>query len=160
MKEYNIEEIDREEIIISFLFDKTSTVISFLFSILLIALIFLKIKASVLIDKWGYIVILFILLLYLTFNKYYEWNKNKYHKLTIKEEDLYINNRFYCTISNIKSINISYSVNQFESGWTVYLYRYLNSRDYIIKRRLKEKDAYIIAEKLADFLGKTIVKDN
>jgi hypothetical protein len=159
MKEYNIEEINQEEIIISFLFDKTSTIISLLFSVSLIIVIFLKIKISVLIDIWGYLVILLILLLYLTFNKYYEWNKNKYHKLTIKEGNLFINDVFFCEISNIKSINISYSINQFESGWTIYLYRYSNSADYIIKKRLKEKDAHVIAGKLSGFLDKTVVVD-
>ena len=97
--------------------------------------------------------------MYISLNGWFEWRMNRFHKLSI-EEDLIINNNFYCKVWNIKSINISYNVNQFESGWTIYLHRHLNYSNYIIKKRLREKDAYIIAEKLSTFLQKPIVKDN
>ncbi|AEW86788.1 hypothetical protein BZL53_14500 [Flavobacterium columnare] len=160
MKEYEIKETNNKEIIIKFLFDSSSTIISFVFSVFLFVFLFFKIRLVVLGDIWIYLIILFVLLMYLTFNKFYEWNRDKYHKLTIKGGGLLINDKFFCDISNIKSINISYSVNQFESGWTVYLNRYLNSQSYIIKRRLTEKDALIIAEKLSSFFDKPLIMDN
>lgn len=160
MKEYEIRVINDKEIIINFFFDRKSTVFSFLFSVIIFTFLIFKIKLDVLIDIWIYLIILFILLMYLTFNKFYEWNKNKSHKLTINKADLFINNKFFCKISNIESVNIAYSINQFESGWKVYLSRYLNSHDYIIKRRLTEKDALIIAEKLSFFFDKPIVRDS
>lgn len=160
MKEYDIQQKGNNEIIISFMFDKTSTVASLLFSIVLIGIIFFKINYSVLLDIWGYIIILIILLCYLTFNKYFEWNKNKYHKLVIiDDDDLIINDILRLKLRQIKSVNISYNVNQFESGWTIYLQKYLGSEDYIIKKRLKEKDAHSIAEKVAAFLNKELVID-
>jgi hypothetical protein len=161
MKEYDIQERGNKEFIVLFFFDKTSTVISSLFSILLLVVLFFKIKSSVIQNVWGYIVILIVLLFYLSFNKYIEWNRNKYNKLSIDSYDsLIINDKFYCKIEQIKSVNISYSVNQFESGWAIAIKRYLGSEEYVIKKRLKEEDAHIIAERIAAFLNKKIVVEN
>ncbi|MCU4190136.1 hypothetical protein M9Q43_13315 [Flavobacterium sp. HXWNR29] len=157
MKEYHIEK-KLNKIIIKFTFDKTSTIFSGIFSIVLIFILFYNIKTNRIFDIWGYILILILILFYLTFNKYFEWQKNHTKKLEIIEDDLIINDTFYCKLNNIQTINISYNVNQFESGWTVYLNNF--SKEYIIKKRLKENDAIEIANELASFLKKNVLNEN
>lgn len=144
---------------ISFEFNKTYTIISSVISLLLFLIVFVKVNIDYFIGYF-YLTGFFIALIYISLNGWFEWRKHKFHKLSILDEDLMINNDFYCKIWNIKSVNISYNVNQLESGWTIYLHRYLNYSNYIIKKRLREKDAYIIAEELSSFLDKPIVKDN
>lgn len=157
MKEYQIENRENE-MILTFVFDKSSTVISGVFSIVIVLIIFFKIKLDIILDIWGYILTFIALLLYLTFNKYLEWKKNRIQNFKIADENLIINDNFYSKLNNIQTINISYSVNQFESGWTIYLKNF--SKEYVIKKRLKENDAIEITNKLADFLGKSIIRDN
>ena len=144
--------------ILTFAFDKSSTIISGVFSIIIVLIVCFKIQLNILLNIWGYVLILIALLLYLTFNKYLEWKKNRIQHLKIVDENLIINDNFYSKLNDIKNINISYSANQFESGWTIYLKNF--SKEYAIKKRLKESDALEITNKLADFLGKRIIRDN
>lgn len=157
MREYQIENTENK-MMLTFNFDKSSTLLSGVFSVIIIFTIFFKIKPNRIFDVWGYILILIIILLYLTFNKYLEWKKHKTQKLEIIDDTLIINDNLYSKLSNIHSVNISYSVNQFESGWTIYLKNF--SKEYIIKKRMKENDALEIANKLAAFLNKSVLRDN
>lgn len=95
----------------------------------------------------------------MTFNKYFEWKKNRFSKLFLDNEDVLINDVFYAKKQQIKSVNIIYNLNKFESGWTIYLKRHVESQNYIVKKRLKEEDAHIIANKIAIFLDKQIFID-
>lgn len=159
MKEYTITENHEKEIVFSFIFDKTSTFASGLFSLMLFGVIFFKIDYETFVSVWGYIIILICLLFYLTFNKYFEWKKNKLTKLMLDNDNVIINDKFYSKIELIKSVNIAYSVNKFELGWTVYIKKHREIDNYIIKKRLKEEDAQEIAEKLSTFLNKNVVID-
>jgi hypothetical protein len=160
MEKYIIKKMENNEIIISFNFNKTSTILSIVFSLSILTLIALKIRSGVIQNIWGSLIILILLLLYLTFNKYYEWTKNKYHKFNIQEENLFINDKFHCNLNKLQSVNIYNSINKFESGWIIYLKIFPDSsHDYIIKKRLGEKEAIEIADKISLFLNRKVIID-
>jgi hypothetical protein len=159
MKEYIIKENGSQEIILIFLFDKTSTIISILFSIVLFGVIFFNIDLDTFKRIWIALILLFCVLFYLTSNQYFEWRRNRYSKLFIEDENVIINDKFYSAKHQIKSVNIVYSVNKYELGWTVYIKKHRESENYIIKKRLKEEDAKFIADKLGIFLDRNTIVD-
>lgn len=159
MKDYKINEKGSNCLEFSFIFDKSYTLMSSAVSLIFILFIIIKIGINNFTDFF-FITGLAFTLSYISLNSWFEWNKNKYHKFSKEEEDLIINSKMYCKTDNILSVNISYNINQFESGWKVYLHGYLKSTEYVVKERLEENDAHIIAGKLSSFLNKPIVIDN
>lgn len=159
MKEYIIKQDNKNEIALTFSFDKMSMVVSTLFSLILLGLIFFKIKFEVIKNIWGYLIILISMLFYLSFNKYFEWKKNRSTTIVLENDDIIINDQFYSKNEQIKSVNIVYSLNKFELGWTVYLKKHKEIENYIIKKRLRKEDAEEIASKISTFLDKDLVTD-
>ena len=82
--------------------------------------------------------------------------QNRRHTITIKDEELYINNKFRCPLYKLKSINLCY-INSNNIGWMIYLDIFPDSsHDYIIKKRLHEKEARELAEIISLFLDRNI----
>jgi hypothetical protein len=160
MKKYDIQQNGNNEIIIAFYFNKKTLIIPLIIFISTLALILFKIRPDVIADIFIALLLLISVLIYVLFEDYFEWNKNKYHKINIKDEDLYINNIFRSKLYKLKSVNIVNIHGQYNRGWRVYLDIFpISSQDYIIKNKLKEKDAHEIAEKISLFLNRNIKID-
>ncbi len=157
MKKYEIQQNGDNEMIIAFYFNKKSLIIpSIIWVSFLILIIFITTPEKFLDILFS--LILFLLFFgYLLFEDYFEWHKHKYHILSVRNEDLYINNVFHCKLYKLQTINIMYLNTRHSKGWMVYLDVFpISSNDYIIKKRLREKEAHGIAEKISIFLDRNI----
>lgn len=157
MKKYEILQNGNNEMIISFYFNKKSLIIPSIFLISFLAVIVTRIAPKQMLEIWGSLIIATLCILHLVFYDYFEWNKNKYHKINIKDDDLFINNVFHCKLYKLQSVNIAYANGKHNVGWMVYLNVFPNSSyDHIIKKRLKEKEAHEIAAEISLFLDRNI----
>jgi hypothetical protein len=157
MKKYEIQQNGNNEMIISFYFNKKSLIIPSIFLISFLAVVVTRIQPKQILEIWGSLLIATLCILYLILYDYFEWNKNKYHKINIKDDDLFINNVFHCKLYKLQSVNIAYANGKHNVGWMVYLNVFPNSSyDHTIKKRLKEKEAHEIAAKISLFLDRNI----
>ncbi|MEN0008363.1 hypothetical protein [Flavobacterium nitrogenifigens] len=157
MEKYEILQNGDNEMTISFYFNKKSLIVPSIIFISTFVFIFSLLKPEVLADTFIAIIILMLVSLFILFNNYFEWYRNKLHVLSIRNEDLYINNKFHCKLYKLQSINVVYLNEKYSLGWKVYLDVFpISSNDYIIKKQLLEKDAHEIAEKISIFLDRNV----
>lgn len=157
MEKYEILQNGDNEMTISFYFNKKSLIVPSIIFISTFVFIFSLLNPEVLADTFIAIIILILVSVYILFNNYLEWYRNKLHVLSIRNEDLYINNKFHCKLYKLQSINVVYLNEKYSLGWKVYLDVFpISSNDYIIKKQLLEKDAHEIAEKISIFLDRNV----
>jgi hypothetical protein len=156
MKSYNIQQNGGKEMIVSFDLNKSSLIFPILFTSSIIFIVFTQISIQTFQSKWLSLTVSLIIIGCILFKDYFEWHKNKSHVITIKDENLYLNNKFRCQLYKLKSVNVCY-INSFNTGWMVYLDIFPDSsHDYIIKKRLQEKEARELAETISLFLDRNI----
>ncbi|MFD1605839.1 hypothetical protein ACFSJW_04485 [Flavobacterium artemisiae] len=159
MKNYNIQQNSDKEMIISFDLIKSSLIFPILFIVSMLIIALTQINLQTLQSKWLSLTVCIIIVGCIVFKDHFEWYKNKYHVITIKDEDLYINNKFHCPLYKLKSVNICY-INKHNIGWMVYLDIFPDSsHDYTIKKRLQEKEAQELAETVSLFLDRKVKKE-
>ncbi|MEN2488435.1 hypothetical protein AAYQ05_11610 [Flavobacterium sp. B11] len=157
MEKYEILQNGDNEMTISFYFNKKSLIVPWIIFFSILLLIISKLKPDLIAETFISIIIAMPALTYVLFNDYFEWYKNKFHVFSIRDEDLYINNKLHCKLYKLQSVNVVYLNEKYSLGWKVYLDVFpISSNDYIIKKQLKEKDAYEIAEKISIFLNRNV----
>ncbi|WP_343589884.1 hypothetical protein [Flavobacterium sp.] len=157
MKKYEIRQNGDNEMTISFYFNKKSLIVPWIIFFSILLLIVSKLNPDLIAETFISIIIAMSALTYVLFNDYFEWYKNKFHVFSIRDEDLYINNKFHCKLYKLQSVNVVYLNGKYSLGWKVYLDVFpISSNDYIIKKHLLEKDAHEIAEKISIFLNRNV----
>lgn len=160
MTEYSTEKT-KNKLIISFYYDYHRLVLpSFIslviFGMLIYAIQFLELN----ITNVVYSLIIILIILYVNFNSYFEWRKNRQSELEILDEKLYINRKLFLQKNHVKNIFIEYCSSRYETGWRIYLENYLGNKRHTIKEQLSEKDAKDIANIISEFLNVTVHKNN
>ncbi|MCV2486913.1 hypothetical protein OD917_18425 [Flavobacterium sp. SH_e] len=157
MEKYEILQNGDNEMTISFYFNKKSLIIPWIIFFSILLLIVSRLNPELLAETIISIIIAMSAITYVLFNDYFEWYRNKFHVLSIRDEDLYINNKFHCKLYKLQSVNVIYLRGKYSLGWMVYLDVFpISSNDYIIKKQLLEKDAHEIAEKISIFLNRNV----
>ncbi|MHC0444616.1 hypothetical protein ACWA1F_04360 [Flavobacterium sp. 3-218] len=157
MEKHEIAQNGDSEMTISFYFNKKSLIVPSIIFISTFLLIFILLKPETLANTFTAIIMLMLVSVFILFNDYFEWYKNKLHILSIRNEDLYINNNFHCKLFKLQSVNVAYINAKYSLGWMVYLDVFpISSNDYVIKKHLKEKEAHEIAERISIFLNRNI----
>ncbi|MFD2939101.1 hypothetical protein [Flavobacterium notoginsengisoli] len=157
MEKYEILQNGDNEMTISFYFNKKALIVPLIIFFSILLLIFSQLKPELLVETSISIIIATSALAYMLFNDYFEWYRTKFHILSIRNEDLYINNKFHCKLYKLQSVNVTYLRGKYSLGWKVYLDVFpISSNDYIIKKQLLEKDAHEIAEKISIFLDRNV----
>ncbi|WP_343697615.1 hypothetical protein [Flavobacterium sp.] len=156
MKQYSIKQNGNSEITVSFDLNKSSLIFPVLFTSSIAIIVLTQINIQTLQNQWLSLLFSWVVIGCIVFKDYFEWYKNRNHVITIKDEDLYINNKFRCQLYKLKSVNICY-INSYNLGWMVYLDIFPDSsHDYTIKQRLHEKEANEVAKAISIFLNRNI----
>ncbi|WP_298148736.1 hypothetical protein [Flavobacterium sp.] len=150
--------LEKSELEVSFDFDTTFTIVSSTLSLIFIltTIYFIELET---VAQFFAIISLSIVLGNVSISGWLEWKKNRFKKLVIRDNNLFINDTLISPVYAIKSINLSYNIDEFESGYTVYLNFVLKPDDIVIKKRLTKRDAVLIANEIAKLLGKPVHYD-
>lgn len=102
MEKYEILQNGDNEMTISFYFNKKSLIVPSIIFISTFLLIFTLLKPETLANTFIAIIMLMLVSAFILFNDYFEWHRNKFHILSIKDEDLCINNKFHCKLFKLQ----------------------------------------------------------